>query len=226
MSAFNAIHLTNFCSFAEPQHETHLKMTTSTRISSTSSMTPLLVCIFILNACYQTQAASENVGDQTDLTSSNNQNSASWSYSTEDHADEELPTPAHQHQQNSLWELSKQLRQQKRSWQNLQSSWGKRDNTAGFVGSSGPNRVFDSNGDAAEDYAEHLLLLSRPYYSNGDFMDNSERAYTDNGLDFSDDDLMEKSQKRAWKNLNAAWGKRVSFRNNGNSNNNNNANGN
>lgn len=104
--------------------------------------------------------------------------------------------------------LLNRYRDTKRSWQNLQSSWGKR------AGYADPNQL-DENGDGLsnDDYSDMLMLLSKSYGS-----DAAERALGDENGDLSDDDIILAAQKRAWNKMNASWGKRVAAARNNNGN--------
>lgn len=91
----------------------------------------------------------------------------------------------------------------KRSWNNLQSSWGKRD--------AGEN-LFDSNGSGdltPDEYADLLLLLSKPYgvdFTGARFPADDNN---NNGEQPNDDEFFGGTEKRAWNKMNAAWGKRL-----------------
>lgn len=125
------------------------------------------------------------------------------------------------------------FRVNKRSWQNLQGSWGKRDSlnknriddevigvdglsnggssVSGLRGYENPERPL-----ADDEFDDLLLLLSRqeqqqpnqPFYNSRDILDMLRMPqHNDNA------DNLASPQKRAWKNLNTGWGKRVAYKN-------------
>lgn len=103
----------------------------------------------------------------------------------------------------------------KRSWQNLQSSWGKRD--PGSIADY--NNGMDSIGSdlTPDEYADILLLLNKPY---GVDFTSASRIPTDtdninngNGDLINDEEFVGVGEKRAWNKMNTAWGKRLAGRN-------------
>lgn len=109
----------------------------------------------------------------------------------------------------AITRLLSRYRDSKRSWQNLQSSWGKRDN--GIDGLDTTDEL------SADDYADLLLMLSKPYA-----VDVGGRPFIDennNGELVNDEDFIATGEKRAWNKMNASWGKRLAAgrNNNGNS---------
>lgn len=91
----------------------------------------------------------------------------------------------------------------KRSWQNLQSSWGKRD---------GGDNGLDASDLTPDEYADLLLLLNKPY--GVDFTNARIPGDDINGNQANEDEFIGAGEKRAWNKINAAWGKRLSGRNN------------
>lgn len=89
-----------------------------------------------------------------------------------------------------LEQMSRYLKS-KRSWQNLQGSWGKRN-----------------VGYPLEEYSDDTL--SNRYIDddliNGDFQDMDNVGYVDEG-DIARQEYY--PDKRAWKSINAGWGKRI-----------------
>lgn len=90
-----------------------------------------------------------------------------------------------------LEQMSKYLKS-KKSWQNLQGSWGKRD----------------SAGYPLDEYSDDAL--SNRYVDDdvfdGDFQDMDGVGYVDDG-DIGRQEFY--PDKRAWKSMNAGWGKRI-----------------
>lgn len=110
----------------------------------------------------------------------------------------------------------------KRSWQNLQGSWGKRDAYGkssiddDIIGVDGSNSNFHGYAEPGlDEYEDLLLALSKqhqqqPYYSNQDIIDLI-RTFPERSN--NDDNLARNLQKRAWKNLSDGWGKRLVSKN-------------
>lgn len=90
-----------------------------------------------------------------------------------------------------LEQMSRYLKS-KKSWQNLQGSWGKRSNV----------------GYPLEEYSDDAL--SNRYIEDdafdGDFQDMDGAGYVDDG-DIGRQEYY--PDKRAWKSMNAGWGKRI-----------------
>lgn len=117
-----------------------------------------------------------------------------------------LQPPAPQNPQDSN---EKVLKIEKRSWNNLQSSWGKRRVLDDAIAmrllnlNSGGNRetlndLLDRNNNG------HDLLID-------DILDTNRYEVGPVEGTFGDDDdyYRQIGEKRAWKNMNGAWGKRV-----------------
>lgn len=105
--------------------------------------------------------------------------------------------------------LLSRYRDTKRSWQNLQSSWGKRD---GNGDGNGATNLYDEDENNAEDYSELLMLLSKVYGLGA-----AGRSGADyNGEANGGEDFIGVGEKRAWNKMNTAWGKRLAAARNNN----------
>ena len=82
----------------------------------------------------------------------------------------------------------------KKAWKNMNAAWGKRSELEDFL-----NYQNALHQQAPDYYDSELDRLNRYLLANSNNVDNVE------------DDLNEPqlAEKRAWKNMNAAWGKRV-----------------
>lgn len=89
-----------------------------------------------------------------------------------------------------LEQMSRYLKS-KKSWQNLQGSWGKRNNVY-------PLEEY-SDDSLSNRYVDDDLL-------DGDFQDMDGVGYADDG-DIARQEYY--PDKRAWKSMNAGWGKRI-----------------
>lgn len=106
--------------------------------------------------------------------------------------------------------LLSRYRDTKRSWQNLQSSWGKRD--SGNVDGNIPANLYEIDENNNDDYAELLLLLSKVYGLDGTGRTDGEFNGDSNG----GEDFIGVGEKRAWNKMNTAWGKRLAAARNNN----------
>lgn len=105
--------------------------------------------------------------------------------------------------------LLSRYRDTKRSWQNLQSSWGKRDGIA--EGNAAAN-LYDGDENNTDDYSELLLLLSKAYGLDAGGRTGGEY----NGKSAGGEDFIGVGEKRAWNKMNTAWGKRLAAARNNN----------
>lgn len=184
-----------------------------------STISILLMIIFLS----QTSQAIDEVDSQTNnglppsaavqglgsLQSSNSLPSSSLSYSNE------IPI-------NDPYLMARHNNYIKRSWQSLQGSWGKRaneyNNNIGMAIDDYPasNRNYHDRYNVDEGNFDGSIMGVGGGYGNGLIGSSTggEHEYDGAGALLNDDYDFSTMGKRAWKSMNAAWGKRV----NGNSN--------
>lgn len=115
-----------------------------------------------------------------------------------------LQPPAPQNPENSNEKFYK-VNEKRSSWQNLQGSWGKKRSGALedllaarllSLNNGGVSRESAAYNDGRDVMIDELLDASR--YDPADGIYSDEEAY-----------YRPSAEKRAWKNMNSAWGKRV-----------------